>query len=141
MVLYEGPYGALTQLWAGTMPETLNYNGKVDMHVHMSLCTSRIADWLISRSSSFHGLASVSADRRRMTTLWVRSYGIGWRSKSRISSPSRSTMCRRSICEYPAVELSRLCALLLYYHRASVLLHKMKFVGPPKMHVCYTCAP
>ncbi|KAI0733894.1 hypothetical protein C8Q72DRAFT_500583 [Fomitopsis betulina] len=28
LVLYEGPYGALTQLWAGTMPETLNHNGK-----------------------------------------------------------------------------------------------------------------
>lgn len=26
---YEPPYGALTQLWAGTMPEALNYNGEV----------------------------------------------------------------------------------------------------------------
>ncbi|KAI0953970.1 hypothetical protein AcW1_006721 [Taiwanofungus camphoratus] len=25
---YEPPYGALTQLWAGTMPEALNYNGE-----------------------------------------------------------------------------------------------------------------
>ncbi|KAH9836617.1 NAD-P-binding protein [Rhodofomes roseus] len=28
LVLYDAPYGALTQLWAGTMPETLDYNGK-----------------------------------------------------------------------------------------------------------------
>jgi len=28
MMLYPSPYGALTQLWAGTMPETLNYNGE-----------------------------------------------------------------------------------------------------------------
>ncbi|EPS99625.1 NAD-binding protein [Fomitopsis schrenkii] len=28
LVLYEGHYGALTQLWAGTMPETLNHNAK-----------------------------------------------------------------------------------------------------------------
>jgi len=27
-ILYPAPYGALTQLWAGTMPETLDYNGK-----------------------------------------------------------------------------------------------------------------
>ncbi|PIL31377.1 hypothetical protein GSI_06077 [Ganoderma sinense ZZ0214-1] len=26
--LYPTPYGALTQLWAGTMPEALNYNGE-----------------------------------------------------------------------------------------------------------------
>jgi len=28
LALYDAPYGALTQLWAGTMPETLDYNGK-----------------------------------------------------------------------------------------------------------------
>ncbi|KAI1793118.1 NAD(P)-binding protein [Ganoderma leucocontextum] len=28
MVLYPTPYGALTQLWAGTMPEAVNYNGE-----------------------------------------------------------------------------------------------------------------
>ena len=28
MILYPASYGALTQLWAGTMPETLNYNGE-----------------------------------------------------------------------------------------------------------------
>ncbi|GBE78541.1 Uncharacterized oxidoreductase [Sparassis crispa] len=27
-IMYEAPMGALTQLWAGTMPEPLNYNGK-----------------------------------------------------------------------------------------------------------------
>ncbi|RPD52041.1 hypothetical protein L227DRAFT_515406, partial [Lentinus tigrinus ALCF2SS1-6] len=27
-VLYPTPYGALTQLFAGTMPEALNYNGE-----------------------------------------------------------------------------------------------------------------
>ncbi|KAJ3485815.1 hypothetical protein NLI96_g4701 [Meripilus lineatus] len=27
-MLYPAPYGALTQLWAGTMPETINYNGQ-----------------------------------------------------------------------------------------------------------------
>lgn len=25
---YPAPMGALTQLWAGTMPETVDYNGK-----------------------------------------------------------------------------------------------------------------
>ena len=25
---YPAPFGALTQLWAGTMPETADYNGK-----------------------------------------------------------------------------------------------------------------
>ena len=28
-ILYPAPYGALTQLFAGTMPEALNYNGEV----------------------------------------------------------------------------------------------------------------
>ena len=28
-VLYPAPYGALTPLFAGTMPEALNYNGEV----------------------------------------------------------------------------------------------------------------
>ena len=28
-LLYPAPYGALTQLFAGTMPEALNYNGEV----------------------------------------------------------------------------------------------------------------
>ncbi|KAH9932017.1 NAD(P)-binding protein [Epithele typhae] len=28
LILYPTPYGALTQLWAGTMPEVLNYNGE-----------------------------------------------------------------------------------------------------------------
>ncbi|KZT06203.1 NAD(P)-binding protein [Laetiporus sulphureus 93-53] len=28
LALYSPPYGALTQLWAGTVPETLDYNGK-----------------------------------------------------------------------------------------------------------------
>jgi len=27
-LIYPAPYGALTQLWGGTMPETLNYNGE-----------------------------------------------------------------------------------------------------------------
>jgi len=27
MLLHEGPKGALTQLWAGTSPETVDYNG------------------------------------------------------------------------------------------------------------------
>ena len=29
MLLYPTPYGALTQLYAGTMPEALRYNGEV----------------------------------------------------------------------------------------------------------------
>ena len=29
LVLYPTPMGALTQLYAGTMPEALNYNGEV----------------------------------------------------------------------------------------------------------------
>ena len=28
-VTYPAPLGALTQLWAGTMPETAQYNGEV----------------------------------------------------------------------------------------------------------------
>ncbi|KAH9949537.1 hypothetical protein B0H21DRAFT_728453 [Amylocystis lapponica] len=28
MMTYPVSFGALTQLWAGTMPETLNYNGE-----------------------------------------------------------------------------------------------------------------
>ena len=28
-MLYPAPYGALTPLFAGTMPEALNYNGEV----------------------------------------------------------------------------------------------------------------
>ena len=28
-ILYPAPYGALTQLWAGVMPETLQLNGEV----------------------------------------------------------------------------------------------------------------
>ena len=28
-IVYPAPYGALTQLYAGTMPEALNYNGEV----------------------------------------------------------------------------------------------------------------
>ena len=28
-ILYPAPYGALTQLWAGTMPEAAKYNGEV----------------------------------------------------------------------------------------------------------------
>jgi retinol dehydrogenase 12 len=28
LILYPAPYGALTQLWAGTSPETKDYNGK-----------------------------------------------------------------------------------------------------------------
>ncbi|OBZ71701.1 hypothetical protein A0H81_08859 [Grifola frondosa] len=28
VILYPAHMGALTQLWAGTMPEALNYNGK-----------------------------------------------------------------------------------------------------------------
>ena len=28
-ILLPAPYGALTQLWAGTMPEALNFNGAV----------------------------------------------------------------------------------------------------------------
>ena len=29
ILLHPAPMGALTQLWGGTMPETLNYNGEV----------------------------------------------------------------------------------------------------------------
>lgn len=29
LLLYPAPFGALTQLFAGTMPEALNYNGEV----------------------------------------------------------------------------------------------------------------
>lgn len=29
VVCYDVSYGALTQLYAGTMPEAVNYNGKV----------------------------------------------------------------------------------------------------------------
>lgn len=29
LLLYPAPDGALTQLFAGTMPEALNYNGEV----------------------------------------------------------------------------------------------------------------
>ena len=29
VLFYPTPYGALTQLFAGTMPEALNYNGEV----------------------------------------------------------------------------------------------------------------
>lgn len=28
-MLWPAHYGALTQLWAGTMPEAINYNGEV----------------------------------------------------------------------------------------------------------------
>ena len=28
-MLYPASYGALTQLWAGTSPETIEHNGKV----------------------------------------------------------------------------------------------------------------
>lgn len=28
-MLYPASYGALTQLWAGTSPETIDHNGKV----------------------------------------------------------------------------------------------------------------
>ncbi len=31
-MLYPTPYGALTQLFAGTMPEAINYNGEVCAH-------------------------------------------------------------------------------------------------------------
>ena len=36
LILYPAPQGALTQLYAGTMPEALNHNGEVRlMRAHL----------------------------------------------------------------------------------------------------------
>ncbi|KAK7682530.1 hypothetical protein QCA50_014330 [Cerrena zonata] len=42
-LLYPASYGALTQLWGGTMPETLQYNGEVCLSFNLSRSQS-IAD-------------------------------------------------------------------------------------------------
>ncbi len=39
LVLYDPPYGPLTQLWAGTAPEAAALNGKVRLPRHS--CTFR----------------------------------------------------------------------------------------------------
>lgn len=49
VLLYPTPYGALTQLFTGTMPEALNYNGEVctefvPRHSHLALTFSPSAN-------------------------------------------------------------------------------------------------
>ena len=39
-ILYPAPYGALTQLFAGTMPEALNFNGEVRRFLMMIVPTT-----------------------------------------------------------------------------------------------------
>lgn len=72
--------GALTQLFAGTMPEALNYNGEV-MSCAAPLEKSLMAHIHISISS--HGHASGSAGMRRTTMSLDSVCGHGLRTLSR----------------------------------------------------------
>ena len=42
VLFYPTPYGALTQLFAGTMPEALNYNGEVSFSLS---CVFSLTQW------------------------------------------------------------------------------------------------
>ena len=79
MVLYPISQGALTQLWAGTSPETANLNGKVRTSYSPTANETQIV--CCSTSSHGHGLASLAATTQSLGE----SFGLGWKSRLRIS--------------------------------------------------------
>ncbi len=79
--LHPTPYGALTQLFAGTMPEALDYNGEVGFVSRRSFEVFDLTDSLIMSSSSFHSLVLASADLKHTTMNSENGCGRGWRTR------------------------------------------------------------
>ena len=75
-VLYRAPYGALTQLWAGTMPDALNHNGEVSQEVQnvQGLCSCGF-------SFLYHGHELADAGKKLMIPWQASDYGIGYKRK------------------------------------------------------------
>ena len=92
-VLYETPFGVLTQLYAGTIPEAASLNGKVGL-------LYRAAAWGTERlsSTSFPGHASVQRWRRHKTPSSARSFGTGSRSRSRTCDGNSTTCVSPRVC-------------------------------------------
>lgn len=79
--LYPVEYGALTQLWAGTMPEALEHNGEVRSIAFPA--TPHVCDSSIAHSTSSRGLASqIAPGQKRTMTGCARGFGIGWNRRS-----------------------------------------------------------
>ena len=83
MVMYPVEQGALTQLWAGTSPETANLNGKVSALSLSVTCGAHA----VRRSISSHGHGSVNLVA--MTQNLGGSFGLGSKNRLRMSDHPR----------------------------------------------------
>ena len=78
MKLYPVEYGALGQLWAGTMPEALKHNGEV--RVYFSVLAGLIGDGFSPAISLlFPGRRLRVLEKMPSTRRSVRSCGLGLR--------------------------------------------------------------
>jgi len=73
--MYSVEQGALTQLWAGTSPETANLNGGVSASSSSAACGAHV----MCRSISFHGRGS--ANPGAMTQSSGGSFGLGLKNR------------------------------------------------------------
>ena len=85
-MLYPASYGALTQLWAGTSPETIEHNGKV-CNATKILFWPFCSDIQNRLPCSFwsHGLGSDGAEKKHTILSLETACGTTWWSKSRIN--------------------------------------------------------
>jgi len=79
VLLYPTPQGALTQLWAGTSPETANLNGGVSGSASSTTCEAHP----MCCSISSHGRESVNL--AAMIHNWGGSFGLGSKNRLRTS--------------------------------------------------------
>lgn len=77
--MYPAPQGALTQLWAGTSPDTADLNGKVS--ASSSRTTNDVYGVRCSILSHGRGLANLGATIQNLG----KSFGLGLKSRSRMS--------------------------------------------------------